>query len=148
MSSIENVNLYNETLNKINDLLIEMDKQLGENQSLEILSSIVRDYDLITASNLIKMNCDPYLAKSILEDRTYNEGNENAGFISLTSLLESIEEIINCDDDCIGEVKFQHFVRRETEEEMEENGHGSSVDWYTIDENIDIKKLNVQFEFE
>lgn len=149
MDSVEKANLYNETLKKIEDLLIETDSKLGNMQSLEILSSIVRDYDLITASNLIKMNCDPYLTKSILEDRMYGEGNEEAGFISLTSLLESVEEIINCDDSDIGEVKFQYFVRPETSEEAEENEHDESdATWYIKDDNIDIEKLNIQFEFE
>lgn len=149
MNSTEKANLYNETLKKIEDLLIETDSKLGDTQSLGMLSSIVRDYDLITASNLIKMNCDPYLTKSMLEDKTYSEGNEEAGFISLKSLLESVEEIINCDDDyCIGGVKFQYFVRPETEDEMEEEGHSDFVEWYTADENIDIEKLNIQFEFE
>lgn len=150
MDSTEKANLYNETLNKIQELLLETDSKLGNMESLQILSSIVRDYDLQTASNLIKMDCEPDLTKSLLEDYMYSEGNEEAGFISLSYLLDSIAEVINCDDSNYynDEIKFQYFVRPETEDEMEENGHGDSIEWYTADENIDIEKLNIQFEFE
>lgn len=150
MNYIEKSNLYNETLNKIQELLLETDSKLGDIKSLQILSSIVRDYDLQTASNLIKMDCEPDLTKSLLEDNMYCEGNEEAGFIPLSHLLDSIAEVINCDNSNYynDDIKFQYFVRRETEEEMEEEGHGDSIDWYTVDENIDIEKLNIQFEFE
>ena len=96
------------------------------------------------------MDCEPDLTKSLLEDNMYCEGNEEAGFIPLSHLLDSIAEVINCDNSNYynDDIKFQYFVRRETEEEMEEEGHGDSIDWYTVDENIDIEKLNIQFEFE
>lgn len=149
MDYIEKSNLYNETLNKIQELLLETDSKLGYMESLAILSSIVRDYDLETASNLIKMDCEPCLTKSILDNYMYSEGNEEAGFMPLSDLLSSVEEIINCDENNYyhDEVKFQYFVREETPEEMEENGHSGYVDWYTVDENVDIEKLNIQFEF-
>ena len=150
MNITEKANLYNETLKKINDLLTETDNKLGRMQSLEMLSSIVRDYDLSVASNLIKMDCESDLTKSLLEGYMYSEGNKEAGFIPLLHLLASIAEIINCDNNNYynDNIKFQYFVRPETEDEMEEEGHSDFVEWYTADENIDIEKLNIQFEFE
>lgn len=150
MDSTEKANLYNETLKRIDDLLMEVDSKLGEKQSLQILSSIVREYDLQTASNLIKMDCEPDLTKSMIENYMYCEGNEEAGFIPLLHLLGSVAEVINCDNSNYynDDIKFQYFVRRETEEEMEENGHSNYVEWYTADETIDVDKLNIQFEFE
>lgn len=150
MNSTEKANLYNETLNKIQELLLETDSKLGDMESLQILSSIVRNYDLQTASNLIKMDCEPDLTKSLLEGYMYSEGNEEAGFIPLSHLLDSIAEVINCDNNNYynDDIKFQYFVRPETEDEMEEEGHSDFVEWYTADENIDIEKLNIQFEFE
>lgn len=150
MDSTEKANLYNETLNKIQELLLETDSKLGDMESLKILSSVVKDYDLQTASNLIKMDCEPDLTKSLLEGYMYSEGNKEAGFIPLLHLLASIAEIINCDNNNYynDDIKFQYFVRPETEDEMEEEGHSDFVEWYTADENIDIEKLNIQFEFE
>ena len=80
--------MYNETLNKIQELLLETDSKLGDIKSLQILSSIVRDYDLQTASNLIKMDCEPDLTKSLLEDNMYCEGNEVKQDLFLYHLIQ------------------------------------------------------------
>lgn len=150
MDSTEKAKLYNETLNTINDLLIEIDEKLGQSQSLEILSSIVNDYGLNTASNLIKADCEPHLMKSTFEDNIYSEGNDQAGFVSLKSILNAVEKVVNCDVNCYNDYdfKFQYFVRPETEAEMKEENHDDSVDWYAIDENADVNKLNIQFEMQ
>ncbi len=148
MNCTEKSNLYNETLKKIEELLTETDAKLGQSQSLKILSSIVKDYDLETASNLIKMDCEPCLTKSMVEEHLYSEGNEDAGFISLKTILGSVEDIVNCDNDgfCNHDIKFQYFIRPETEEEMEKENHSNSVNWYTVDESIDVEKLNIQYQ--
>jgi len=37
-------------------------------------------------------------------------------------------------------------MKPKTEEEMEEEGHSNSVNWYKADENIYIENSNIQFE--
>lgn len=146
MNSTEKANLYNNTLHKIEELLKETDTELGNMESLSILSSIVEDYDLQTASNLIKFDCEPDLTKDFVEGNLYSDGNKNAGYIPLDFIIETVTEIVNCDDST-DDIEFQYFVREETDAEAEENEHeGDCVTWYVKDESADIKNLNIQYE--
>jgi len=43
-------------------------------------------------------------------------------------------------------INFTYFVRPETEEESEENGHSSGVEWWTKDDRVSINELYVGFE--
>jgi len=130
-------------IDKIRELLDTIPRE----EALKILAEIVDyDYELPLASSLIKKDCDPYLDKEQLIGNQYGEGNENAGYLDLSTVLEFVEEVLNCDDSNFGGVEFQHFVRPETEEETEEAEHDKNVIWFTEDTSIDMDKLLIQFE--
>ena len=114
--------------------------------ALKMIGEILRDYDLITASNLVKADCEPYLHKQMFEDLHYSEGNEESGFVKLKEILDAVEEIVNLDNYISEDIHFEYFVRPETEEEAEENGHTDDIEWFTKDESIDIDKVYIQFE--
>jgi len=137
--------LYNETLNKIQDLLQAVDDELGEKESLSILSSILNDYDLQTAAMLVKADCDPCILERCYEDKHFDEGNEEAGFVSLSEILSDMEEILNCDDS-LPDIHFTKFLKLETAEEKEEEGHSQDVEWFTEDESHNIKDTYIGFE--
>jgi hypothetical protein len=61
--------------------------------------------------------------------------------------LNDIETILNCDD-YSSDIHFSRFIRLETDEEKEEEGHSLSVEWFTIDDRLDINDAIVQFEEE
>lgn len=145
LNSDEKSKLYNDTLHQIEKLLLDIDNKLGSKESLLMLSSILKDYDLGTASNLVKANCEPDVCKWVFEDRHFDEGNEEAGFVSLKSILSDYEKILNCDDSNSG-IHFTEFVRLETDEEKEENGHSLNVEWFTADESHLIKDTYIGFE--
>jgi hypothetical protein len=136
-----------EAVGKIWDIIDDYEKVNGQDSGLQLLSGILKDYDLDTAANLVKANCEPFLTKNCYEDRRFDEGNEDAGFISLRSLLNDIETILNCDD-YSSDIHFSNFIRLETDEEKEEEGHSLDVEWFTTDERLDIDKAIVQFEEE
>ena len=116
-------------------------------EALKILAEIITDdYELSVAGHMIKKDCEPYLSKEDFLEHQYSEGNEEAGFIDLVDILGFVEEIVNCQDENYGDIEFQYFVREETEEELEEEGHDKNVTWFTEDESIDMKKLQIQFE--
>lgn len=142
----EKADLYNKTRETVENLLENVEKELGREDALKILSSIVKEHDLYTASNLIEKDCEPFLTKSVLIDNQYTEGNEEAGYIDLVMALECVEEVLNCDDSEYGDVKFQYFVRAETDEEAKENEHDDRCIWYVKDERVEIKDLQIQFE--
>ena len=135
--------LMNNKYNQIVEILEKLDRK----QALQILGDILdKEYDLRTASNIVKENCESSLNKMMFEDMFYEEGNEECGFIKLKDILEAVEEIVNCDDYLSGSINFTYFVRPETEEESEENGHSSGVEWWTKDDRVSIDKLYVGFE--
>lgn len=145
MDSNEKSKLYNSTLDKIQDLLQRVDSELGDKESLSILSSILRDYDLETAANLVKAGCDPCIVKRCYEDKHFDEGNEEAGFVGLSEILSDIEEILNCDDS-LPDIHFTKLLRLETDEEKEDEGHSTDVEWFTEDESRSIKDTYIGFE--
>jgi len=127
--------------------IVEILEKLNRKQALQILGELLdKEYDLCTASNIVKEDCDSNLNKITFEDMFYNEGNEENGFIKLKDILEAVEEIINCDDYLSRSINFTYFVRPETEEESEENGHSSNVEWWTKDDRVNIEELYVGFE--
>lgn len=128
-------------IDKIRTILEAVDRK----EALEILSKLISDYDLPTASNLIKKDCEPWIDKECLSEHRYSEGNEDAGYIDLSLVLEFAEEILNCDDREYGDIKFEYFVRPETQEEAKENEHNDSVTWFVKDEKVEINKLQIQF---
>jgi len=129
--------------NQITNILSNLDRK----KALQILGEILhREYDLITASKMVKEDCDSTLNKLMFEDMFFSEGNEESGFIELKTILNAVEEIVNCDDYLSGEIKFTNFVRPETEEEMKDNCRDSGIDWWIKDDSIDIKKLYLGFE--
>jgi len=133
-------------MNEYNQIVKILDT-LDRKQVLQILGDILdKEYDLNTASNIVKEDCESSLNKIIFEDMTYDEGNETGGFIKLRDILEAVEEIINCDDYLSGSINFTYFVRPETEDESEENGHGSDVEWWCKDDRVSIDDLYVGFE--
>lgn len=136
-----------EAVGKIWNILDEYEKENGQDSGLQLLSDILRDYDLDTAANLVKANCEPFLTKNCYEDKHFNEGNEEAGFVSLRELLTDIETILNCDD-YSSDIHFSNFIRLETDEEKEEEGHDLDIEWFTTDERLDVKEAIIQFEEE
>jgi len=133
----------NDKYNQIVEILEKLDRK----QALQILSDILyKEYDLRTTSNIVKEDCDSTLNKLTFEDMFYEEGNEECGFIKLKDILEAVEEIVNCDDYLSGSINFTYFVRPETNEESEENGHSSSVEWWCKDDRVNIDELYVGFE--
>ena len=133
-----------EALNNLWDVLRKYEIENGGDSGLELLSEILKDYDLDTAANLVKANCEPFITKSYYEDKHFDEGNEELGWIKLRSLLNDIETVLNCDD-YSSDINFTNFIRLETDEEKEEEGHSLSVEWFTADERLDIDKAIVQF---
>lgn len=128
--------------NKIFDLLINVDRK----EALKSLATILKEFDLLTAANLTESDCEPHLTKIMLEDHFYNEGNEEAGVIKLSNILDAVEKTINCDDYFSEDVEFECFVRPETSIEREENAHLEGIEWWIKDENMDIDKLHIQFQ--
>ena len=127
--------------------IVEILEKLDRKQSLQILGDILdKEYDLNTASNIVKEDCESSLNKITFEDMFYDEGNEEGGFVKLKDILEAVEEIVNCDDYLSKSINFTYFVRPETEEENEENCHGSGVEWWCKDDRISIEDLYVGFE--
>lgn len=145
MEGKEKSNLYNETIVNIEKSLEVIENELGRKSVLDMLAYLVKEQELNTASNLIKKDCEPFIDKGCLAEHRYDEGNEDAGYIDLSSILNYAEEILNCDDE-YGDVKFEYFVRPENQDEAEENKHNDSVTWFVKDESVKIKDLQVQYE--
>jgi hypothetical protein len=121
------------------------EKENGQDSGLKLLSEILKDYDLDTAANLVKANCEPFITKNCYEDKHFDEGNEEAGFVSLKELLTDIETVLNCDD-YSSDIRFTNFIRLETDEEKEEEGHSLNVEWFTVDDRLNIDDAMLQFE--
>ena len=129
------------------DQIVEILEKLNRKQALQILGDILyKEYDLNTVSNIVKEDCDSALNKLTFEDLFFDEGSEECGFIKLRDILEAVEEIVNCDDYLSRNIDFTHFVRPETEDENEENGHSNNVEWWTKDDRVSIDELYVGFE--
>ena len=130
-------------------LITKILAKLDRKDALQLIGEILdKEYNLSTASNMVKQDCDSNLNKLMFDDMFYEEGNENEGYVELRTILDAVEEIINCDDSVNTDIKFTCFVRPEDEDEKIENGHDSddSVEWWTIDESVDIDNLYVHFE--
>ena len=119
---------------------------LNRKTALKLIGEILEDYDLAVASNIVKADCESSLHKQMFEECFYSEGNEDAGFIRLKDILDAVEEIVNLDDYISDDIHFEYFIRPETDEETEENGHTDDIEWFTKDESIDIDKVYIQFE--
>jgi len=127
--------------------IVEILEKLNRKQALQILGEILdKEYDLRTASNIVKEDCDSSLNKITFEDMFFDEGNEESGFIKLRDILEAVEEIVKCDDYLNSSINFTYFVRPETKEESEDNGHSSGIEWWTKDDRVSIDELYVGFE--
>jgi len=116
--------------------------------ALEVLSGIAYDYGLPTAANLLRKNCEPFLDKQLLEEGYYTEGDEDAGFVALSMLLQAVEKIINCDSYSRAKIQFQYFVRPESPEEAEEAGRLGKIDWWVKDETHDVRETFIQFRLD
>jgi len=135
----------NTKYNQITNILSKLDRK----DALNILGDILhKEYDLRTVSNMIKEDCDSTLNKSMFEDMFYEEGNDDEGFIELRNILDAVEEIVNCDDSISTDINFNCFVRPENEDEKIENGHDGddSVEWWTVDDKVNIDNLYVHFK--
>jgi len=129
--------------------IINILSNLNRKEALNILGEILhKEYDLYTVSNMVKEDCDSTLNKSMFEDLLFDEGNEDTGFIELKTILDAVEEIVNCDDSISADINFNCFVRPEDEDEKIENGHDSddSIEWWTIDDSVNIDNLYVHFK--
>ena len=132
---------------EIKDNISMLLEETNRKQALKILGEILdEDFDLSVASNIVKADCEPDLNKRMFEECFYSEGNEGAGHIRLKDILNAVEEIVNLDDYISDDICFEYFVRPETEEEQEENGHTDEIEWWARDKSIDINKLYIQFE--
>ena len=139
----EGESIMNNEYNQIVEILDTLDRK----QALQLLGDILdKEFDLRTASNIVREDCDSSLNKIMFEDRFYDEGSEEAGFIKLRDILEAVEDIVNCDDYLSRSINFTNFVRLETEEESEENCHSSGVEWWIKDDTLDIDRLYIGFE--
>lgn len=127
------------------DALRDYERENGGDTGLQVLSEIIKCYDLDTAANLVKANCEPFLTKDCYEDRYFDEGNEEAGFVSLKELLKDVETVLNCDD-YSPDIHFTKFIRLETYEEKKEEGHSLDTVWFTVDDSLDINNAIIQFE--
>lgn len=130
---------------KVYDTLSFVYDTFGREESLKIIANILNDYDLVTASNLVKADCEPCITKNYYQDKHFDEGNEEAGFTGLKELLTDIETILNCDDSS-SDIKFTEFIRLETDVEKEESGHSLSVEWFISDVSHSIKDTYIGFE--
>jgi len=137
MNRVVKDELYKQKYEEVSDIL----SKLLDEYSLSILADILKDYDLNTASNMVRNDCDPNITKNCLE--YFDDGNVESGFINLSSIISDYEEILNCDDSG-NDIKIGGALRLETKEEMEENGH--NIDWFTEDDTIDVKKIILEFE--
>jgi len=130
-------------------LITNILSSLDRKEALQLIGEILdKEYNLATASNMVKQDCDSNLNKLMFDNMFYEEGNENEGYVGLRTILNAVEEIINCDDSISANIKFTCFVRPEDEDEKIENSHDGddSVEWWTIDESVDIDNLYVHFE--
>ena len=131
--------------NQITTILSKLDRK----QALQLLSEILhKEYDLRTVSNMVKEDCDSTLNKLMFEDLFFEEGNDDEGFIGLRTILDAVEEIVNCDDSISADINFNCFVRPETEDEKIENSDDSddSIEWWTVDDRVSIDNLYVHFK--
>ena len=129
--------------------IINILSNLNRKEALNILGEILhKEYDLYTVSNMVKEDCDSTLNKSMFEDLLFDEGNEDTGFIELKTILDAVEEIVNCDDSISADINFNCFVRPETEDEKIENSDDSddSIEWWTVDDRVSIDNLYVHFK--
>jgi hypothetical protein len=110
-----------DAINRIYQIIGEYEKVNGQDSALQVLSEILKDYDLSTAANLVKSNCEPDVCKWAFEDGHYDEGNEEAGFIDLKSILSDYEKILNCDDS-MPDIHFRKFIRLETMKKRKKRG--------------------------
>ena len=134
-------------MNEKYNQIVEILDTLNRKQALHILGEILhKEYDLYTASNIVREDCESSLNKLTFEEMYYDEGDDTRGFVKLKDILEAVEEIINCDDYLSRSINFTHFVRRETDDESEENGRSSGVEWWTKDDRVDIDRLYIGFE--
>jgi hypothetical protein len=131
-----------EKIKKITNAVEEVLENLERKETVEVLASILENWDLNFLANLVKAEYEPKINSQWLQEEcTYDEGNEEAGHMTLRSIFEFVEDILNKAD----EERFfklgKHYVRLETEEEMQEEGHSENVEWYTVDEEINLKNL-------
>ena len=131
--------------NQITNILSNLDRK----EALNIIGEILdKEYDLSTVSNMVKQDCDSSLNKLMFEDLFFEEGNDDEGFIGLRTILNAVEEIVNCDDSISADINFNCFVRPETEDEKIENSDDSddSIEWWTVDDRVSIDNLYVHFK--
>lgn len=130
------------------DKILELiDKQATRKDKCNLLADLLLEFDFQdNIINFIREDEETLLDKMLLEDRFYSEGNEDAGFIALSTILKGAEEVINYDSSRDYGISFECFVRPETEEEAIENKHDNScVEWWTEDDRVNIKDLYIQF---
>jgi len=130
-------------------LITKILAKLDRNEALKLIGEILdKEYDLSTVSNMVKEDCNSILNKLMFDDIFYEEGNEDEGFIGLRTILDAVEEMVNCDDSISSDIEFNCFVRPETEDEKIKNGHDDddSVEWWIKDEFVDIDNLYVHFK--
>jgi len=136
-------NYINNLKEEISDMLVPLNRK----EALKLLGEILdEDYDLETASNIVKADCESSLNKRMFEDLHYSEGNEEAGFVRLKEILDAVEEMVNLDDYISDDIHFEYFIRPETVEEAEIEGHSDEIEWWVGDERIDIDKVYIQFD--
>lgn len=131
-----------EAISKINDIIMDFDW----NEAVDILASVVGEVgDLDFIQGLLKSKYEPTISSQwLIEECCYEEGNEEAGHIDLSSILTFVEEILEASDEEHG-IKFNdNFTIKTPVEELEE-WQSESVEWYSSD-GEEIKNKLIGFE--
>lgn len=130
--------------NKLYDLLDTVPQQ----EALNALAEVLSEYGLEVAANLTREFHNPsYMTKQGYEEHHFGEGNEEAGYISLDTVLSEVEQVINCDKGEKEEFSYDKtFVRLQTPEELVESGNDKSdIIWYTNDEKDKVSDKLIGF---
>jgi len=131
-----------EAISKINDILMDFEWD----EATDILASVVGELgDLEFIQGLLKSKYDPSITNQYLvENCCYTEGNEEAGHIPISCVLEFVKEILEASDDEYGIEFKDNFITRTPNEELEE-WQNKNVDWYDENEE-EIKNKLIGFE--
>ena len=134
--------MLKQDVEKYIDEIFEVIKPLNNKEFMEVIGTLLVRNDCNFLGNLVKAEYWPLITTQWLaEECCYDEGNDQAGHISLDTIFDFVENILNTAN---GEYSFEFdnkTVRLETDEEMEEQSHSKNVIWYTADEEIDLEKL-------
>jgi hypothetical protein len=119
---------------------------LNRKDTLTVLADVIGYLgDLDFVAKFVIEDFEPDLTTEMMyKNYGYAEGNDTARHIPLSDILAFVENIFTKSSNY--NISFNGFVRPETDEEREENGHRNVDAWYTFDESIKVNDLELQFE--